>query len=252
MNRQYKISGLLSSVILFLSLSALTSCKLLNSNDFFRTDPGQQYAEFKPTEKEYRIQPFDKIDMRIYTNDGYKLIDLGATVQQQQTLTYSVEFDGQIKLPSLGRINLAGKTIREAEEELEKQYAQFFVDPFVIINVINKRVIVFAGGSAMGSVVEMKNDNYTLIEALADVGGISESGKAYRIKLLRGDLTQPEVYVFNIRQISDMQKANFILQANDIIYVEARPRYASRLVNELSPYLSLISSVLVVYALFLK
>ena len=98
----------------------------------------------------------------------------------------------------------------------------------------------------------MKNDNYTLIEALADAGGVSEFGKSYKIKLLRGELTNPEIYVFNIRSVNDMKNANFILQANDIIYVEARPRYASRVVSEISPYLSLMSSILLVYALFMK
>ena len=232
-------------------LTTLQSCKMLNSSDFFRTKSDFQFSEFKPSEKEYRLQPFDKIELKIYTNDGYKLIDMG-TVQLQNQIYYSVEFDGQIKLPSLGRINIAGKTIREAETELETQYSNYFVDPFVLINVINKRVIVFSGGSTNGKVIEMKNDNYTLIEALADAGGVSELGKSYKIKLLRGDLQNPEVYSFNIRNLTDMKTANFILQANDIIYVEARPRYASRIVGEISPYLSLLSSVLLVYALFMK
>jgi len=241
----------LNGGIIVLAVFALSSCRTLTSSDLFKTSPGYKYAEFKPSEKEYRIQPFDKIDMKIYTNDGYKLIDM-AVVQNQMAPEYTVEFDGQIKLPSLGRVNIAGKTIREAETELEKLYSQIFIDPFVMISVTNKRVIVFSGGSSNGSVLEMKNDNYTLIEALADAGGISEFSKSYRIKLLRGDLTHPEIFVFNIRNVADMQNANFILQANDIIYVDARPRYASRVVSEISPYLSLLSSVLLVYALFMK
>lgn len=241
----------INGVLILLTVWALSSCKTLTSSDLFKTSAQYKYAEFKPSEKEYRIQPFDKIDMKIYTNDGYKLIDM-TVVQNQMAPEYNVEFDGQIKLPSLGRVNLAGKTIREAEKELETLYSQIFIDPFVMISVTNKRVIVFSGGSSKGSVLEMKNDNYTLIEALADAGGISEFSKSYRIKLLRGDLNNPEIYVFNIREVADMQHANFILQANDIIYVDARPRYASRVVTEISPYLSLLSSVLLVYALFMK
>jgi polysaccharide export outer membrane protein len=241
----------LNWVSILLIMSGLPSCKSLTSSDLFKTGSQYKYADFKPSEKEYRIQPFDKIDMKIYTNDGYKLIDM-AVVQHQQAPVYGVEFDGQVKLPSLGRVNLAGKTVREAELELETLYSQIFIDPFVMVTVTNKRVIVFSGGSSNGSVLEMKNDNYTLIEALADAGGISEFSKSYRIKLLRGDLNNPEIFVFNIRNVADMQHANFILQANDIIYVDARPRYASRIVSEISPYLSLMSSVLLVYALFLK
>lgn len=243
-----KYCGLVCLIVVAVSLQ---SCRMLNSSDFFKTKSDFPYSEFKPSEKEYKIQPFDKIELKIFTNDGYKLIDLAAS-QGQSQISYNVEFDGQVKLPSVGRINIAGKTLREAESELETLYSNYFIDPFILISIINKRIIVFSGGSANGSVIEMKNDNYTLIEALADAGGISEMSKSYKIKLLRGDLQNPEIYVFNIRSIDDMKNANFILQANDIIYVEARPRYASRIVGEISPYLSLVSSVLLVYALFIK
>ena len=225
----------------------------MNSNEMFRTDPAFQYSEFKPSEKEYKIQPFDKLEVRIYSNDGFKLVDVTqTTVIQQSNISYLVEFDGQVKLPTLGRVELSGKTIREAETFLEDKYREFFVDPFVVINVTNKRVIVFSGGASNGKVIPLNNENYTLIEAIAESGGISDFSKAHRIKLLRGDLTNPQVFLFNISELKDMKTANFLLQANDIIYVETRPKYASRIIGEISPYLSLLTSALFVYSLFLK
>ncbi|PKP23205.1 MAG: hypothetical protein CVU05_00570 [Bacteroidetes bacterium HGW-Bacteroidetes-21] len=240
------------SLLLLMVIVLLPSCKMLTSSDFFKTEKDFSYAEFKPSEKEYRIQPFDKMDLKIYTNDGYKLVDVSNTPMTQNQILYNVEFDGQVKLPSLGRVALAGMTLREAESMLETKYAEFFIEPFVMLSVVNKRVIVFSGGSSSGQVLEMKNDNYTLIEALADAGGISQLSKSYKIKLLRGELTAPQIFVFNIRSIKDMQKANFVLQANDIIYVETRPAYGTRIVTEISPYLSILSSVLLVYGLFLR
>ena len=47
-----------------------------------------------------------------------------------------------------------------------------------------------------------------------------------------------------------MSEANFLLKSNDIIYVEARPRYASRVLSEIAPYLALFTSALTVYAVF--
>lgn len=225
----------------------------MNSNEMFRTDPTFQYSEFKPSEKEYKIQPFDKLEVRIYSNDGFKLVDVTqTTVIQQSNMSYLVEFDGQVKLPTLGRIELSGKTIREAESFLESKYKEFFVDPFVVVNVTNKRVIVFSGGASNGKVIPLTNENYTLIEAIAESGGISDFSKAHKIKLLRGDLNNPQVFMFNISELKDMKTANFMLQANDIIYVETRPKYASRIIGEISPYLSLLTSALFVYSLFLK
>lgn len=243
----------LQIIVLFIVCISAISCRTINSNEMFKTDPEFKYSEFKPSEKEYRIQPFDKLDVKIYANDGFKLVDVsqsGATVQA--SISYYVEYDGLVKLPTIGRIQISGKTIREAEDFLETKYKEFFVDPFILISVTNKRVIVFSGGSATGKVLSLTNENYTLIEAIAESGGISDFSKSHKIKLLRGDLNNPEVFLFNVSDLKDMKNANFLLQANDIIYVESKPKYASKVISELSPYIGLLTSALFIYGLFLK
>lgn len=232
---------------------ASVSCRTINSNEMFKTDAEFKYSEFKPSEKEYKIQPFDKLDVKIFANDGFKLVDVSqSSIQVQTPINYLVEYDGQVKLPTVGRIQISGKTIREAESMLEEKYKESFVDPFVLITVTNKRVVVFSGGSSNGKVILLTNENYTLIEALAEAGGITDFSKSHKIKLLRGDLNNPEIFLFNVRDLKDMKNANFMLQANDIIYVEARPKYASRIITEISPYIGLLTSALFIYGLFLK
>jgi hypothetical protein len=49
-----------------------------------------------------------------------------------------------------------------------------------------------------------------------------------------------------------MKSANFLLQANDIIYVESRPKYASKVISEIAPYIGLLTSALFIYGLFLR
>jgi polysaccharide export outer membrane protein len=220
----------------------------------FKTEKDYSFKEFNDSLKEYTIQPFDKLDLKVYTNKGYRLINFESTGQafQNSFIFYTVDQAGFVKVPTLGRISLSGKTIIEAEKFLEEQYVDYYQDPFVIISVVNRRVIIFSDGSNTGQVIELANENYTLIEALAESGGISNLGKAYRIKLIRGDLKAPEIYLFNIYNVKDMAKANFLLEANDIIYVETRPKYVSRIMDEVTPYLSIISTGLLIYSLFLK
>jgi len=237
---------ILTTIVIFVS-----SCKTLDSSKMFETSKKYNYSEFKPSEKEYRIKPFDELDVKIYTNKGDKLIDIKGTttIQNQNSITFKVEYDGKVKLPTLGRVELSGLTIREAEAKLEKEYNKYLNDTYVMIRVTNRRVIVFSAGSTKGQVVEMKNDNFTLIEALANAGGISGFSKAYKIKLLRGDLNNPQVFLFKLRNIEDMKNVNFLLKSNDIIYVEERARYGSKLLIEISPYLTLFTAMLTLYAL---
>jgi hypothetical protein len=46
-----------------------------------------------------------------------------------------------------------------------------------------------------------------------------------------------------------MKKADFIVQTNDIIYVEPLPRYARGVVAEIGPYLSLITTTVLTISL---
>lgn len=239
------------SILYFVFLVVfLTSCGIFNSNEMFKVPNNYKFSTFKPNEKEYKIQPFDKLDVKVFYNNGVNLIESQSNSMQQNPIEYNVEYDGLVKLPSLGRIALAGLTIRQAEELLEGKYKEFMIDPFVKINVTNKRIIVFTNGASTGKVITLKNENYTLIEALAESGGISDETKSYRIKLLRGDLNNPDVFLFNLKKVTNMKDVNFILQANDIIYVEARPKYASKILSEITPYLSLFSTALLTYSLF--
>lgn len=217
----------------------------------FDTGDDFKYDEYEQDHKEYIIRPFDKLNVRIFTNDGIQLIDMASAArinQNQQTISpYMVEYDGLVKVPTLGRIKLAGYTIKEAEKLLEEKYSQYYQEPFVLVNVTNRRVVVFSSGSNAGQVITMENEKFTLIEALAEAGGIDDFGKAYKIKLIRGELDNPKVFLFNISSIEEMQKANMVLQANDIIYVDKRARYASRALGELAPYVAIFNTLLLLY-----
>lgn len=240
----------------FLSVSTfLSSCKFLNPSVMLRTKRGFVY-DLPPAipDQEYRISSNDILDFRIYTNDGFKLIDLtneSPTLANTQAFqqAYLVDNEGNTKLPLLGKINLKGLTIKETEKILEDQYSQFYNKPFAIVRVTNKRVIIFPGSEGAARVVNLENNNTTLLEALAFAGGIAQTGKSYRIKIVRQTASKPEVYLINLSEISGLEQGKIILQANDMIYVEPRLRIATDLVSELSPILSIISSLGVLYVL---
>lgn len=226
-------------------------CKILNPSAMFETPKSFEYKDFEEEHDEYVIRPFDKLNLRIYTNDGYQLVDMESSSGGQSAARgqspYMVEHDGLVKVPTLGRVKVAGLTIKETEEFLEGKYSQYYQKPFVLVNVTNRRVVVFNSGSTSGSVITMTNEKFTLIEALAQTGGIDDFSKSYQIKLLRGDLKDPEVYMFNIRSVEEMKKANMVLQANDVIYVEKRPRYVARTLREITPYITLFNTFILLY-----
>jgi len=242
--------------ILFLFVLVLfSSCdKYLNRHLMLRTGSNYPYAEFNDIiEKEYQLAADDRINVRLFTNDGSGLINVGTSnsnssgggqvvVGSGTDLMLKIESDGFAKLPIFGRTYLQGLTIRQAEMLIEDKYAEFYNNPFVLLEVTNKRVTIFAGANT--SVVTLENDNTTLFEVLAASGGIPEDGKADKIKLIRGDLKNPDVYLVDLSTLNGMIAANLVLQGNDIIYIETRKGHVSKVLRELAPYFAVLASLL--------
>lgn len=207
------------------------------------------------SKQDYKIDVNDIVNVRIFSNDGFKIIDLASSSQLTRwiDLDYVVNRDGTCKLPLIGRVKLAGLSIREATEYLEQIYADYYVKPFVYLNITNKRVIVFPGNGGVAKVLNLTNNNTTVIEALALTGGISEDGKAYKVKLIRNqDNEKPKVYLMDLSKIEGVSVGNTVVLAHDIIYVEPRYRFAKTIVAEITPIITLISSTFLLYTLVLR
>lgn len=231
----------------------ITSCKPLNPSIMFKTPKEYQYDTPKEDSiPEYIIAPNDLISFRLLANNGIKLLNIGEEriqeIQQlNQGLTYLVEHDGFINLPIIGRVEIAGKTPRSAELYLEELYGKEIVDPFILLNVINRRVTIFTGNGGNGSVVVLSNNNVKLLEAIALAGGIANSGRASRIKLIRGDLSNPDVYLIDLSTIDGIQQSDITLQANDIIYIEPIGVTTRQILSEISPVLGFATSLITLY-----
>lgn len=245
-----RYSSILLLIMAFATTCFLSGCKVLYPSQMLKTDSGYQFDDVEDNESEYVINLYDKLDVRVFTNSGLQLINTEQNngIQQNNiTIGYQVESDSTVKLPIIGRVKVAGNTITATESMLEELYKQYYQQPFVKVNVTNRRVVIFSAGSSHGSVLTINNEKFTLLEALAQAGGIDDLSKAYRIKVLRGDLKNPKVFLYNISSIEDIKKSNMVLQSNDIIYVERRPKYIQRTLTEVAPYVSLINTVMLIY-----
>jgi polysaccharide export outer membrane protein len=98
-------------------------------------------------------------------------------------------------------------------------------------------------------VVPLENDNTTLFEVLAASGGIPENGKADQIKLIRGDLKNPEEYLIDLSTLKGIKNADLVLQANDVIYIELRKEYVTKVFARITPYLVIMSTLITSFIL---
>lgn len=248
--------------ILVIGSVLFTSCKVFLPSRMLKVTSKEQVTSFSEVKQpeEYRIAPNDVLSINVYYQHGEDFLDMFSTADIRNMsrstdpnigIEFLVEFDGKIKLPYLGYVKIDSLTIREASEYLEREYSEYLNGPMVRLKVTNKRVTVFPGGSGgSAKVINLVNNNTTLVEALALAGGIHD-GKAYRIKLIRGNLKDPIIYQIDLSTVDGLKEADLVLQANDIIYVEPA-KVVTQFMREFNPYLSLTNTVLLVLQLILR
>jgi len=236
-------------------LVGLTSGCTVNSDIMFKTPTDYEFDVLTDTTtKLFRIQPNDALEFRLFANDGYKMIDMvsdGAgqnmMMMNQMTFLYNVEYDGKAKLPLVGRVQLAGLEMREAEAMLEEIYSEYYVRPFIQVQIMNRRVVVFTGQSGLARTVLLENNNTTLLEVLANAGGMSVRGQAKHVKLFRLDPAgKRKVYTFDLSTIDGLKYADIVMEGDDIVYVQPNAEIAREALNDLTPLITLLTTVLLV------
>jgi len=207
---------------------------------------------------EYIIHINDILEFNFQIRKGSRILDMSAgtldeggaaganRMAQNIGTNYVVQADSLVKLPYINEVNLVGKTIREAELFLQKSYENFYVDPFVQLRVTNKRVFVFPGSGGDAQVVNLLNNNTTLVEVIALAGGIRDRGRASKIKLIRETDGNRKVYLIDLSTIEGLENVDLIVQNGDYIYVEPTPQLGREVFSEIAPFLSILTSTIAV------
>ena len=100
---------------------------------------------------------------------------------------------------------LAGLTLDEAERKIEAAYESEYVDPYALLQVVNNRVLVFPGEAGQATVITLQNQNTTVIEALAQAGGIRQRGRSRQIKLIRQRGGENLVYHMDLSTVDGLR-----------------------------------------------
>lgn len=249
--------------------------------------------------KNYIIGINDRIVMSVFTNDGELIVDPnGDYLQPDQALkqrtnnngnignnvnalenpnsamnmdirengdepkNYLVRSDSLVLLPLIGNLNLVGLTLDEANKILVKKYSKFYLDPFVVTNFTNKKVIVM--GATGAEIIPLRSEHMTLLDviALASMNGqaarsngipVQNDIMATNIRMIRPDpvygLNKPAVQIIDLSTVQGMAKANLNVMPDDVIYIEPRRKSDTRNLQDLTLLVSVVSSVVSLYLL---
>lgn len=167
---------------------------------------------------------------------------------------YQVEDDGTVALPVIGRVAVAGLSRMEAARKIEALYKKKLIkDPIIELKVMNMRITILGEVRSPGT-IPLVNDRVRLIEALGQAGGLTDKGNEKNVKILRGDLRNPQIIEVDLGDVSSMANPVTILQNQDVVYV-AQNKRAIRNENLQTfttiaqPALLLLNTALIIFSL---
>jgi polysaccharide export outer membrane protein len=167
----------------------------------------------KPTSlslaEDYRIAPLDTLSVKVF-----KMPDLSGD--------YQVDLTGQIALPLVGNVKAADLTTAELDNSITRQYgAKYLENPDISVGVKSStRATVTVDGSVgkPGSIPVA--GSMTLMQAVAQSGGTTETANARRVAIFRQIGGQRQAAAFDLIAIRRGENPDPPVYPGDIIVVD--------------------------------
>jgi polysaccharide export outer membrane protein len=189
---------------------------------------------FENRKFEYRIQVNDVLSIRVLGLDEatHRFFNVegpssgfGANDASLYVNGFSVDKNGYIQLPTVGRIKVQGLTVGEALELVQRQVDEFFRNATVILKLVSFRVSVLGDVSRPGTYF-IYNNQVNVLDALAMAGGPNEFADKSKITLLRQSDRGVQAIYLDLSGTKVLSSEYYYMLPNDVLYVptlRARP-----------------------------
>ena len=221
----------LNSVVPILAVTAFfASCAAPEKISYFQD--ASMYGFSEPVREEHiRLRPEDKISIVVNTSNDeltslfnlpYISQRIGNSSYSSAVSGYTVDAEGNIDFPELGKLHVAGLTRAETaayvkQELISNEQAR---DPVVTVEFMNLTVAVM-GEVARPGRYSIDKDKLTLLDALSLAGDLTIYGRRENVMVFRNvDGKQTSFQVDLCSAASVVNSPVYYVQQDDIIYVE--------------------------------
>ncbi len=219
-----------------LAACILFSCSSVKNVKYFQDipDSGQVVTIQKAEYMEPKIQADDILSISVQTLDPKSTVAItagnipssvtgtmaGANANQQQIAGYLVDKQGDVDIPILGKVHVAGLTSSQARDLIKQRADKSYNDATVIVRFVNFKISVTGEVARPGTYV-VPNERVSILDAIAMAGDMTIFGKRDNILLIREQQDGTKrAYRFNITKSNLFTEPYYYLKQNDFIYIE--------------------------------
>lgn len=219
------IKGSFKLLALGLVLSSLlSSCISKKEISYFQDLAGSDSTDIMEIAQSYEaiIQPGDIITIHVSSLSKEASSFFNSVDEKGDKLvanTYLVAANGNIEMPLIGPVKVAGNTSQVAKYLVKNKLEKYLIDPSVRVRIKNFKVTLLGEVKNPG-IYTIPNEKVTLIEALGLAGDLTIFGKRVNVLLIREQNGKRIFKRVDLTSRDFFASEFYYLHSNDIIYVE--------------------------------
>lgn len=224
---------------------ALASCNTSKKIVYFQ-DIQVNRPEAITEARDITVQPKDQISILVSSKDPqlaalfnlpraqYQIGSESSESSSGQISGYTLDTEGYIDFPVLGRLYVAGMTKSEIASFIKKRLMDenLINDPVVTVEFMNLYYSILGEVNSPGKYMITK-DQITLLEALSMAGDLTIYGKRDAVFVVREEDGQRVTHWVDLRTQDLFHSPVYYLKQNDVIYVQPnKVRAGQSTINE--------------------
>lgn len=167
-------------------------------------------AEVLPPDQErYILGPEDVIEVSVWK-------------EPEMTKQLIVQPDGKVFYPLIGEVRVAGKTVKQVQEEISTRLEKFVTDASVTVILLKTQHYKFYVTGKVNKPGEFLAGRPTsVLQAIAMAGGLTPFASPRNIKVVRKVGGIDEVHSFNYKDVAKglLMSQDILLQPGDVVVV---------------------------------
>lgn len=222
-------------LVIGLIISVLSSSCIAHKDTLYmqnRTTAFDSTQVLVEKQKPYRVQINDILSIRVKALDQENVqiinpigdANLNASGAERAYFDgFTVDLHGDIRIPTLGKINVLGYTTEEIEHMIEKKLLdeQFkeTANIFVTVKLTGLRYTALGETGSTGSKT-LYQERVNVFEAIANSGEIKETGDKTDVLIIRQYPQGQKIHHLDLTDVNVMHSPYYYIQPNDMIYVK--------------------------------
>ena len=248
------VLGLLTIILLLTGCYSKSQLVYLQNRDFNEEYP----TVIKNRRPEYRIQINDvlQIDIRnpdptttaLFSKANGDVLNGNVNPAFLYLSGYSVDDQGFINIPIVGKVRIDELTIKEAQTLVQTEIDKYLNNTSVELKLVSFKISILGEVNNPGYYL-IYNGQANILEALSMAGDLTQFGNRENVKLIRQTNEGSEVILLDLKNAQLMNSKYYFLLPNDVLYVEPNKEQVQR--TNLEP-LAVVFSALTTLALFVN